>query len=126
MDKQGLSTFILRLGLGFVFSWFGLDKLLNPQNWQGYITPALAKLIFIDMSLFILLLGILELVIGLMLLLGLFTRLVASVAAVQLLVIIISLWFNEITVRDIGLFSIAVSLILNSSNYLALDKLIKR
>ena len=120
------STFILRLGLGFVFFWFGLDKLFNPANWQGYITPTLAKLILVDIKLFILLLGILELVIGLMLILGLFTRLVASAAAVQLLVIIVSLWFNEITVRDIGLFSIALSLIITGSKYLSLDKIIKR
>ena len=111
--KYGL---ILRLGLGFVFIWFGIDKLINPINWLGYIPPKVAQLIFINLDSFIFLLGIVELILGTLLIIGLYTRIVAFIMAIHLALVVASLGFNEIAARDIGLLSIALYLSLTNWN----------
>ena len=101
---------VLRLGLGLVFTWFGLDKLINPSNWLGYITPKVAQFIFINLNSFIFILGIIEIMLGILLIIGLYTRIVALIMAIHLTLVIISIGFNDVAVRDIGLLSIALYL----------------
>jgi len=118
------SFLILRLGLGFVFFWFGLDKLLNVDNWLGYITPSLDKLIFIDINTFMFILGGVEIILGVLLIIGLFLRIVSVVIAIHLFFIIISIGFNDISVRNFGLLAIAVALSFNNDKFLSLDKVL--
>ena len=118
------SFLILRIGLGLVFFWFGLDKLLNVDNWLGYITPSLDKLIFIDVNTFMFILGIVEIILGILLVIGLFLRIVSIVIAVHLFFVIIFVGFNEISVRDFGLLAIAVALSFNKDKFLSLDKVL--
>lgn len=125
-DKYELTTLILRVGLGFVFFYFGIDKLINPINWKGFITPELMNILFIDINLFILLLGIFEIILGLMLILGILTRTAALIISLHLFLVIITQGFNQISVRDIGLFAMAISLTITGSNYLLLGKIIKK
>jgi len=104
------SDLILRLGLGFVFIYFGIDKFFHPSYWIGYI-PAWF-VIPISMTVFIYLMGIVETVVGLGIVTNRHLRFFAAIAALMLIGISISIGWNEITVRDIGLLAVAVSLML--------------
>ena len=112
---------ILRIGLGVVFFWFGVDKFLNPVFWASFVPQYINSILPISMNLFIYLQGIIEAIIGLFIIIGLFTRISSFLAAIILVVIIISLGFNDVTVRDFGLLSIAIYLIFTGAGSLSLD-----
>ena len=101
---------LLRIGLGFVFFWFGIDKIVNPENWLSYITPFLSSIIFFNNTTFLFILGIIELIFGIMLWSNWKLKLISLIISIHLFLIIIFTGFNEITVRDIGLLSIALPL----------------
>ncbi|MBS3143557.1 DoxX family membrane protein [Candidatus Woesearchaeota archaeon] len=119
-DKTKIATLILRVALGFIFFWFGMDKIINPIDWKGFITPALSKLIFVDLGIFILLLGIIEIILGIMLILGLFTRTASVIVLIHLIMVVMTQGFNQISIRDFGLIAIALYLIMIKSDYLSL------
>ena len=106
MNKNDLGMLLLRIGLGSVFLWFGIDKFIHPNIWVSYIPQWFPMMM--PVSAFILLLGIVETLVGTLVLLGLFTRIAAGVSAFMLIPIIISLGVNEIGVRDFGLFLLAL------------------
>ena len=112
INHQALGLFLLRLGLGGVFFWFGLGKLLSPLSWLPWIPPWIVGILPMSQNVFLSVLGIVELVVGALLLLGYWSRLVAGVAALQLVGILASFGFNEITTRDFGLLMMALALVL--------------
>jgi uncharacterized membrane protein YphA (DoxX/SURF4 family) len=125
MNKSNLGLLLLRIGLGGVFLWFGIDKFFHPDIWQHYIPQWFPMLV--PVSAFILLLGIVETLIGAFVLFGLFTRVSAVIAALMLIPIIISLGYNEIGVRDFGLFLLALGVSALGAGEYSLDaKFFKR
>ena len=126
MKFEKYSMFVIRIGLAIVFLLFGIDKFINPELWFGYVPNFILQLTPLSLNLFIFLLGILEAIIGLFLLLGFLTRITAIIAAILLLGVIFTVGYNEITVRDIGLLAMAISLIITKDNILSLDSLIKK
>ena len=104
--KEEIGLLFLRLGLGGVFLWFGIDKFINPDVWSSLIP--------ISGSAFLNVLGIVEILVGVLVLIGLFTRVFASVAALMLVGIIISIWtsfgFDYSIVRDGGLLFLALGI----------------
>ena len=123
---RDLPILLIRLGLGFVFFWFGIDKFVHPGLWIGWIPHRVLSLVPIFPGIFIFLLGIIETVLGSLLLLGIFVRFVAFVSALHLLAIIFSLGFNDIVVRDIGLLTMAVALVIEKKHPLCLDRFIRK
>ena len=69
--------------------------------------------------------GIFEVTFGILLLLGIFTRFSAGILGLHLLIIIQSLGYNEIMVRDIGLFMGLVAVFLHGKDKWCLDKKVK-
>lgn len=111
---------IMRLGLGIVFLNSGIGKLfLN-------VKPPVDKIItFLPADTSLLFLGFVEFVIGILFILGLFTKFTGKVAAALLLVIILSgLYLNmySVILKDIVLFSAAWYLAKTGSKEFALDK----
>ena len=119
MNKNALGLLLLRIGLGSVFLWFGIDKFFHSIVWQNFIPDWFPMLI--PAEAFILLLGVVETLVGILLLLGLFTRFAAGLAALMLIPIIISLGYNEIGVRDFGLFMLAFGLACLGAGEFSLD-----
>ncbi len=111
---------IMRLGLGIVFLNSGIGKLfLN-------VKPPVDKIItFLPADTSLLLLGFVEFVIGILFILGLFTKFTGKAAAVLLLIIILSglyLKMYPVILKDIVLFSAAWHLAKTGSKEFALDK----
>ena len=117
---------LIRLGLGFVFFWFGIDKFIHPALWIGWIPQYVLSLIPIFPGIFIFLLGVIETILGALLLLGVIVRLVALISAIHLLAIIFSLGFNDIVVRDIGLLAMALSLAVQKKHIFCLDNYLRK
>jgi uncharacterized membrane protein YphA (DoxX/SURF4 family) len=118
MDKH-IGLFLLRIGLGGVFLWFGTDKFIHPDIWVHYIPSWFPMLI--PVSLFVLLMGIVETLIGLLVLAGFYTRIAAALAVLMLIPILISLGYNEIGVRDFGLLMLALGILFLGAGELSLD-----
>lgn len=135
-NKQYSAT-IIRIGLAFVLLWFGINQLINPESFLGYVpqwlyphdaqmqhehpmqfmhnipTPSVHVVLMTN--------AIFETIAGILLLIGLFTRIVAFIAALHLLGIAVSLGYNDIAIRDIGLAIMAASLVFSGAGPLSLD-----
>jgi len=91
---QRYAPFILRMGLGLVFLVFGVDKIFRPDYWIGWIPNWFIIFIPFDVNYFIYFQGIIEAVVGLLLILGLFIRLASLISVLIMGSIIIILFFN--------------------------------
>ena len=104
--KEKIGNCILRVTLGVVFLIFGIGK------FQGDVWAETIKNMnfFLNLpwstALSVLMIGYLEVITGTFLILGVFTRFFALLAALQLIAILILLKFSEI--RDIGLLGAAL------------------
>ncbi len=116
---------VLRLGLAFVFGWFGVDKFLNVSAWYGWIP---AWLSFVPQDPFLYVIGALEVVVALVLLWGRYVRLASLACAAFLLGIVLNFGLNEFTVRDIGLLAMAIALAMmpEQRTYYELQQLARR
>ena len=126
IKNKNYSIPIIRIGLALVLLWFGIDEIINPENWFGYIPSWLTSILPLDIGTFIIMNGIFEIIVGFLLLIGLHTRIIAFIAALHLLSITIAVGYNDIAVRDFGLTLMAVSLIFSGAGIFSLDnKLLK-
>ncbi|MEK6860422.1 MAG: DoxX family protein [Nanoarchaeota archaeon] len=120
-----LSNLFIRIGIGFVFFYFGIDKFFHTQAWMNWIPPKLTFILPISAQTFTYILGVIEMVIGLFVFIGFFTRIFATIASVILLAIIVSIGFNEVAARDITILITTISLIFSGSNIFCIDNLIR-
>ena|SRR3989338_857751 len=136
-ENKKYSAAIIRVGVAFVLLWFGINQLVNPESFLGYIpqwlyphdaqmqhghpmqlmhnipVPSVHTVLMGN--------GIFETTAGILLLIGLFTRVTAFIAALHLLVIAFSLGYNDIAIRDIGLAIMAFSLVFSGAGPLSMD-----
>jgi len=120
--KQDLGLLILRIGLGGVFLWFGIDKFIKPMPWTQWIPPWFSAILPISVVLFIYLLGVFETVVGLMMFTGFYTKLGAGLASALLVGIIVSTGYNEIMIRDAGLLFLALGIVMLGSGRWSIDE----
>ena len=111
---------IVRIGISLVFLWFGANQLLYPANWIGWVPTFVSAIVSAGKVVF--LNGIFEVIFGLLLLFGIYTRLVSLLLALHLLSIALPVGINEIGVRDFGLFMATLSIFFNGADFLCLDK----
>jgi uncharacterized membrane protein YphA (DoxX/SURF4 family) len=105
-DKAPL---FLRLGLAIVFVYAALSSLVSPRDWVGYV-PNFIQLI-LPAEVVLVGLSVVELVLAVWLLSGVYVRYAAVVAAALLAGVTISnLSLLPISFRDIGLFFAALAL----------------
>ena len=109
IDPSKHVRWLLRLGLAFVFGWFGVDKFLNVDAWYGWIPFWLD---FVPETQFLYAVGVIEVILAFFLLINRYVRLAALVCAAFMIGIVVSFGINEITVRDIGLIAMALALAL--------------
>lgn len=101
------SYLALRLGLATVFLWFGIDKIFHPAYWFNAWVPQGVQLLIAKFSLagiqFVYLNGIFEIIVGLSLVSGVFTKFFSILAILFLVGVLIFVGVSEVTVRDFGL-----------------------
>jgi uncharacterized membrane protein YphA (DoxX/SURF4 family) len=91
----------LRTSFAAVVLYFAITQLVNPEPWALYIPEFFIQ--YIDPIILVLLNGLGELLLGLLLLVGIFTRWAAWLLAIHIFLIALSIGFNPTGIRDIGL-----------------------
>lgn len=118
-NVRSYAPVVVRIGTGLVVLWFGVNQLLHPELFHGYI-PSWFTLLSAPTLLMVN--GLFEVVIGVCLLLGLLTRVAAGLHALHLLGIIVALGYGDIAVRDVGLLFAAVAVALHGPDQWCLDR----
>ncbi len=120
--REGIKVYgpiLTRIGIGIVFLWFGINQLINPEDFLSYLPEFLFAM---DSAKMILLVnGIFEIVLSTFLLIGLFVRPVSLLLSIHLLAIVISLGYNDIAVRDFGLMIVTFATFLGGADKWSLD-----
>jgi uncharacterized membrane protein YphA (DoxX/SURF4 family) len=130
IDKhKQYGTFIVRIGIAVVFLWFGIDKFVHTNNWIGWVPMWMRSLIPISLTSFMYIQGVIETLVGFLLLIGFKTRFAAFLAVITLLGVELSMVGTgqvEIMLRDAGLLAASLSLFFTGSNFLSVDAMIKK
>ena len=88
------SYLALRLGLAAVFFWFGIDKIIHPSYWlNAWMTQS--QLIYLC--------GVFEILTGVSLATGIFSKFFSALAILFLIGTAIFVSSGDIIVKDIGL-----------------------
>ncbi len=103
-----LSTYILRIGIGFVFIWFGYSGVTNTDMWIRLV-PAWTGFLGSAKTL-VIMHGIVELVFGLLVLVGIWTRTSAAILFLSLFHTLF-LVSGVTLIRDIGVAAGALALV---------------
>ncbi len=109
-----ISFHILRIGLGITFLWIGVLIFKNPDAWGGYLQPWAVNLLPVPLTDALIGTAILDIALGTLLLVDVFTWLTALISAAHLIIILIVSGITDITVRDIGLLAGVLALVIDS------------
>lgn len=109
---QSLAPIVLRIGIGFVFLYFGWSGVTQPDMWAGMV-PEWTNAIATPETL-VRIHGVFELVGGLLLIAGLWIGIVSGLLFLNLLHTVFLLTSGPIIVRDIGILTGLLSLFLAS------------
>ncbi len=124
LDKlKRYAPIAVRYGIGLVFLLFGISQLTNPGAWFSYFPDWLVQN---SIEQTVLMNGIFDLIIGLLLLLGLFTRIAGAIGVLHLAGVIYVVGWSDIGIRDFGLLLGALSVFLYGQDDFCLDNLIFR
>ncbi len=111
----------LRLGLGLVLIWFGVSEILDPVTWSAYVPSLVEPLLPVPVTTFVMVNGGLEIILGGFLILGFYLQLTSIIVALHMFFIVLGVGYNEIGVRDFGLFMAAVALAVSEDLRYTLD-----
>lgn len=123
----GYARVWLRVGLGIVVLLAGVSKYVQTAMWTKYYAPWFGRLwptTLVSLETLTYAQGFFEILFGIALMLGFHTSLVAGIWALTMLGIVINLFtvfvtsgkYVGILIRDVGLFSLAVGVMLLSAN----------
>lgn len=116
---------IVRIGISLVVIWFGVQQMQNPISWLP-VLPEWTQSLPISQVALIYLNAWFEIVFGLLLLVGFYTRPVALLVALHLLDITFTVGYGAIGVRDFGLAMSAMAIFVNGYDKLCVDKISTR
>src|SRR3989344_4719251 len=119
MELKEYAPILTRIAISIVFLWFGINQIINPEHFMGYLPNFILSSTFAKT--FIYLNGTFEIIFGTLLAIGFFTRTAALLLSIHLIGIIIGLGYNNIAVRDFGLMLITFSIFLGGKDKWCLD-----
>lgn len=112
--KKDISYHILRVALGITFVWIGILIFQNPEAWGGYIQPWAADLLPIPIREAMIGTAVLDVLIGFLFLIDIFTWAAGMVGALHLVIVLTTSGISGVTVRDIGLLGGAIAIALSA------------
>ncbi|HTH93029.1 MAG TPA: DoxX family membrane protein [Candidatus Paceibacterota bacterium] len=113
---------VLRYAMAIVILWFGSQQFINTANWLGYVPDSVVTMSHLSRETIVYLNGAAELILGVLLLFGIWTRWVALLLALHLLDIMFTVGYGEIAVRDFGLALATFVVFMNGSDMLCLHE----
>ncbi len=124
--ERSFAPVVLRIGLSLVILWFGVQELLYTSSWVKMIPDWAASLSGLRAETLVQFNGAFEIVFGLCLLLGFFTRVVSFFLALHMFLITFVVGYNAIGIRDFGLSMAAISSFLYGVDSWSLDKFLEK
>ena len=115
---------VLRISLSLVFLWFGINQVYSPDAWVTFVPQFLTQII--PATIIVIINGAFEIVFGLMLISGLYTRLSSLLLGAHLIGIAASMGMNAIAIRDYGLALATLAVFLLGPVKLCLDSRMKK
>jgi uncharacterized membrane protein YphA (DoxX/SURF4 family) len=112
---------VLRYSMSLVILWFGTQQFINTSNWLGYVPQSIVTLTHITTVTLVHINGGVEIILGILLLFGIWTRWVALLLALHLLDIMYVVGYGEIAVRDFGLALATFVVFMNGPDVFSLD-----
>lgn len=113
---------VLRLGLVFVFVWFGSSQWMNQAMWVGLIPKFAVSLTGLSAVTLVKLNGTFELLMAILLGFGVQVRIVAFLLFLHLVTIVADVGLSSIGIRDTGLMLAALSVALHGADAYSYDK----
>lgn len=114
--KKDFSLLVLRLGISLIFLYFGILALKDPAG-QGeiWLNQSMKDIIttLVSVKVFMTLLGLAQITVAVLTILGVYIRYTSLAAAALLLGIIINLGFNDIALRDFAILTAYLFLSVN-------------
>lgn len=114
---------VVRLGLTFVFVWFGASQIFSQTMWTSLIPSYATEFTGLSAATLVLSNGIMEVVLAVLLAFGIRIRIVATLLALHLIGIIGTVGLNAVGIRDIGLTIAMFSVALHGADEYSFDKL---
>lgn len=108
------SFHILRVGLAITFIWIGVLILKDPESWGGYVQPWVVKLLPFSVTQALLSTAILDIFIGILFLIDWQIWLAGFLGTLHLAVVLTVSGITDITVRDIGLLTATIAIMIDS------------
>ncbi len=118
--NRDIGPVVLRVALALVFIAFSVMQLWTPENWASYVPGFLISGVFTPVLL-VLANAYFEMIFGILLLLGLYTRASSLLLGLHLIGITLSVGFNAVGVRDFGLAFATLSLFITGAEKYSLD-----
>lgn len=94
---------VLRYAMAAVILWFSIQQFLHNSTWTAYIPDSIVSITHISAPILVFFNACFELVFGIALVFGWYTRIVALLLALHLFDIMWVVGYGEIGVRDFGL-----------------------
>lgn len=110
LHNPAIATWALRAGLIFVFLYAGVESLLHPLEWTGYLPGFLVS--HFSSTLLIRGFAIVEIVLAAWLIVGKYLKIAAALCALMMIgILIVNTGQLIVTFRDVGLALMAVALV---------------
>jgi len=123
MEKlKPFAPVLLRLGIGALFLWFGFDQFIHTSDWLAYVPQSISDMLPIGTATIVHLNGAFEILFGLALFLGFYTRFAAFLLALHLIDITYIVGYSALGVRDFGLTIATIAIWLNGKDFFSLDR----
>jgi len=119
------AAILVRIAISLVVLWFGLNQIFNRELLIGYL-PQFAYTLPIEPFTILFFSGIFEVVFGLLLIIGLFTRIASFLLALHILVIAFFLGYNDVAIRDYGLALVTFAIFLHGPDKWCLDNKLRK
>ncbi len=121
LNTSKYAPVITRYGMSLVFLWFGFTQVMGPESWTSLIPEFITNITHLSALTFVYLNGGIEIVLGILLIIGIYTRISALILALHLLFITIDVGYNAIGIRDFGLTLATLSIFFNGPDFLSLE-----
>ena len=124
LEYPSAAVVIRRVGLSLVFIFFGISQLADPEMFLGYWPPWIPITDDAVLVLLTRLHGASEVLFGVLLGVGFFTRISAAFLGLQMVPILISSWHEPMTLaRDFGIMVATLSIALSHEDSISVDHL---
>lgn len=119
--RSSVQIWVLRLSLGLMYLYSGVDLVLRPDAWEGFVPEWLYQWLGSShrVFLFLQLQGVGELVLAFLFLAWFLgdkiLRFAGALCAIEMALILVVIGIDNVTFRDIGLLGAGLALVIRKS-----------